>query len=116
MCGGGGVCGGVCVCLCVGGWRVWGCMGVGVFVCACACLGHINTNAPLILKLWDYYFFFALDKPHNGNSWDISRGLNLFDPIIPLCYAQDHLGVQRSLLPQIIPQNSPLCVLPVKKK
>jgi hypothetical protein len=118
VCAGGEVWG--CVCECVGGWVGGGCVGVwafeGVYVRVRVGVGmRVWTNAPLILKLWNI-IFFALEKPLSGNSWDISRGLNLFEPIIALCYAQDHLGVQRSWPPQKIPPKFPFMCFAREKK
>jgi hypothetical protein len=36
--------------------------------------GHKNTNAPLILKIWDIIFFLVLGKLHNGPFLGIFRG------------------------------------------
>jgi hypothetical protein len=70
--------------------------------------GHKNTNAPLILKIWDI-IFLVLGKLHNGPFLGIFRGgLDFFDPkIVPRC-ARDNLGVIKVLAPSKYPLKWPI--------
>jgi hypothetical protein len=57
------------------------------------------------LESGGYYFNF-LGKTHNGTVLGIFRGgLDLFDPNIALCYAQDNLGVKKVSAPSKNPLN-----------
>jgi hypothetical protein len=66
-------------------------------MCVCVCLGHTNTNVPLILKACDVILFAMGGKPHNGAFFGIFQGgLDLFVPKIALHYGQDNLGVKKA--------------------
>jgi hypothetical protein len=70
--------------------------------------GHKNTNAPLILKIWDI-IFLVLGKLHNGPFLGIfPGGLDFFDPkIAPRC-ARDNLGVKKVLAHSKYPLKWPI--------
>ncbi len=76
----------ICAAAMAGDIIFYGCR-VAHLGCVVAQYGHKNTNAPLILKIWDIIFFLVLGKLHNGPFLGIFRGgLDFFDPkIAPRC-------------------------------
>ncbi len=88
------------------GRGVWGvCEGWGGVP---LCVGHKNTNVPLILSVQIIFLFEA------NLQWGISGifqgGLNVFYLQISLRYAQENLGVQMVSAPSKIYRNAPLYV------